>query len=346
MIKITILAIFAVSVLLTGTIAGTTVLLQPAEALKGQGVSTSQYGKETKDIVCGDRLCSEVEQEQKPKEEKKKNEQVKQEKKAESSDKAKEAPKKDAKSETMEQAKKTATLKSPKTMTGIMTSTQDPGQGHEAHQLAIILPMSENTYRGHLTYTSSENVQLVALHGPLKAGMAKGQPIWTVDGKTKYGLTLVDKNTSSGVWQFSGNAIAVHTTNSEPFTVSYSVTYTEHEKQSENVIRGTMTSKPDAGIGHEDSQTIMLLGPRDKPFRGHLTYDSSEPVIIMTLIGPMSKSQLAGMPTWTSDGETFYALVTVSTKAAGSTAFSGNALALQSQNSEPFTASYSIVLTK
>ena len=88
MIKITLLAIFAVSVLLTGTIAGTAVLLQPADALKSKGNSMTEIGSKK---VCGDRLCSEVEQEQKPKEEKKKKEQVKQEKKAESSEKAKDA---------------------------------------------------------------------------------------------------------------------------------------------------------------------------------------------------------------------------------------------------------------
>ena len=91
MIKTTLLAIFTVSVLLTGTIAGTAAIVQPAEALKGQGVSSAQYGKATKNIVCGDRLCSEVEQ-QKPKEEKKQKEQVKQEKKSKESKKAVDHP--------------------------------------------------------------------------------------------------------------------------------------------------------------------------------------------------------------------------------------------------------------
>ena len=343
MIKTTLLAMFAVSVLLTGTIAGPMAFVPSAEALKSKGNSMTEIGSKK---VCGDRLCSEIPAEEKPAAEKKKKEQVKQEKKSAESEKAKDAPKKDAKSETMESAKTAASLKSPKTVTGTITSVQDPGQGHESHQMAMILPLSENTYRGHLTYTASENVQLVALHGPLKAGMAKGQPTWTMDGKTKFGLTLVDKGNSAGVWQFSGNAIAVHAMTTEPFTVSYSVTFTEHPKNSEKVIRGTTTSTPDQGIGHEEHQTVMLLGPRDKPFRGHITYDASEPVTIMTLIGPMSKSELAGMPTWTSDGETFYALVKIPTKAAGSSAFSGNALALNTQNADPFTVSYSIVLTK
>ena len=54
-----------------------------------------------------------------------------------------------------------------KTKTGTITSVQDPGLGHESHQLAIILPPSSNVYKGILTYDASENIQLVTLHGPL-----------------------------------------------------------------------------------------------------------------------------------------------------------------------------------
>ena len=336
------LAIFTIAVLLTGTIAGTIALIPSADAIKSKGTGLPVVGSKK---VCGDRLCSEIPTEEKSAE-KKKKEQVKSEKKTESAEKAKTAPKKDIKSETMEAAKATSTLKIPKTVTGVISSKQDPGQGHEGHQIAIILPPSEKTYRGHLTYTASENIQLVALHGPLKAGMAKGQAIWSMDGKTKFGLTFVDKENSAGVWQFSGNAIAIHTMNSEPFTVSYSVTYTEHSTDGEKVYRSTITSKQDPGVGHETHQLALLLAPRDKAYSGHLTYDASEPIQIVTLIGPMSKGELIGLPTWTSDGKTHYALVMVPAKAAGSVAFSGNALALHTMNLEPFTVSYSLVLTK
>lgn len=340
MTKTTILAFFAVAVLLTGTIAGPIGLIQSADALKSKGTSTSNINSKK---VCGDRLCSEVPQEKSS--EPKKKEQVKSEKKTEAAEKAKQDPNKDKKSETMEAAKAVASLKVPKTVTGVITSVQDPGQGHENHQLAIILPPSDKTYRGYLTYTASENVQLVALHGPLKAGMAKDQAIWSMDGKTKFGLTFVDRENSAGVWQFSGNAVAVHTMNTDPFTVSYSVTYTEHSTASEKVYKGTMTSKQDPGLGHENHQLALLLSPRDKAYSGHLTYDASEPVQIVTLIGPMSQEELRGVPSWTADGETFFALSLVPTKAAGSVAFSGNALALHTTTTDPFTVSYSLVLT-
>lgn len=339
MTKTTFVAIFAVAVLLTGTIAGPIGLIQSADALKSKGNGLTEIGSKK---VCGDRLCSEIPKEETKSPEKKK-EQVKSEKKAESAEKAKEAPKKDTKEEAMTAAK--AVTKTPKTVTGIITSEQDPGVGHESHQLAIILPPSDQTYRGYLTYTASENVQLVALHGPLKKGMDKGQAIWTMDGKTKFGLTFVDRETSTGVWQFTGNAIAVHTKNTEPFTVSYSVTYTEHSTDGQRIVKGTTTSVQDPGMGHEEHQLALLLAPRDKAYSGHLTYDASEQVQIVTLIGPMSKGELRGLPFWTPDGETYYALSLVPTKASGSTSFSGNALALHTFNSEPFTVSYSIVLT-
>lgn len=103
-----------------------------------------------------------------------------------------------------------------------VTSTKDPGVGHESHQLAMVLPPNNRGYSGILTYSASENIQLVALHGPLKAGEDKGQPIWS-DGKNKFALTFVDPANAAGSWQFSANAVAIHTKNTTPFTVSYSV---------------------------------------------------------------------------------------------------------------------------
>ena len=109
------------------------------------------------------------------------------------------------------------------TVTGTITSMVDPGVGHETHQLAIILPPSDKAYSGLLTYSASEPIQLVALHGPLAEGEDAGQAIWTPDGTTKFALTFVDKEAAAGTWKFAGNALAVHTLNTEPFTVSYSV---------------------------------------------------------------------------------------------------------------------------
>ncbi len=107
--------------------------------------------------------------------------------------------------------------------TETLASSQDPGQGHESHQLALILSPNEGSlYDGSLTYTSSDEVQIVILHEILKE-QAKGQPTWTVDGKTVYGLTLIDTNTNSGTIEFTGAALGLHSMKSNQFTTTVSV---------------------------------------------------------------------------------------------------------------------------
>lgn len=125
-----------------------------------------------------------------------------------------------------------------KTITGSIQSETDPGLGHEQHQLAVLLAPSEKMYKGMLTYSASENVQLVALHGPLTEDQVMGQTIWTPDGKTKFALTLVDQESKMGSWMFTGNALAVHTFSTDPFDITYSIvtmggdSASVHEKRS------------------------------------------------------------------------------------------------------------------
>ena len=107
--------------------------------------------------------------------------------------------------------------------TQTLTSMQDPGQGHESHQLSIILsPNKGAIYDGSITYTASEPVQIVILHEINKED-AKGQPTWTVDGDTVFGLTLVDPGTNAGSYEFTGAALALHTKNTNKFTATVSV---------------------------------------------------------------------------------------------------------------------------
>ena len=107
--------------------------------------------------------------------------------------------------------------------TQTITSSQDPGQGHENHQLALILSPNEGTiYDGSMTFTSSEPVQIVVLH-ELNSQQSKGQHVWTVDGNTVYGLSLIDLQKKSDSFEFTGAALALHSTNSKEFTVTVSV---------------------------------------------------------------------------------------------------------------------------
>ena len=73
-----------------------------------------------------------------------------------------------------------------------------------------------------MTFTSSEPVQIVVLH-EISSQESKGQPTWTVDGKTIYGLSLIDLQKNSGSFEFTGAALALHSPNSKKFTTTVSV---------------------------------------------------------------------------------------------------------------------------
>jgi len=102
------------------------------------------------------------------------------------------------------------------------TSEQDPGVGHEGHQLAVLLAPSEKVYSGTLIYDASENIQLVTLRGPIGAD-EKSAKTWTPDGETIFELTFVDPKNAKGEWAFSGNVLAVHTMKTTPFKVDYKI---------------------------------------------------------------------------------------------------------------------------
>jgi plastocyanin len=138
-----------------------------------------------------------------------------------------------AKAPVMEQ--EMATTKQPETVKDTIPgwdraeSIQDPGIGHETHQLAVLLAPSEKIYSGTLQYDASEPIQLVSLKGPLNPTDSYNGPIWTPDGKTKFALTLVDNKKAKGSWNFEGNALAVHTFRTTQFIVDYKVDYTISE---------------------------------------------------------------------------------------------------------------------
>ena len=133
-------------------------------------------------------------------------------------------------------------------MTGTTMSITDPGRGHESHQLAILLEPSSDVYSGILSYSASENIQLVTLRGPISSN-EKPRATWTPDGKTIFELTFVDPKNAMGSWEFSGNALAVHTTYTNQFTVSYSVSATATagetvEREKEDIMMEKTMDKP------------------------------------------------------------------------------------------------------
>jgi len=327
-----------ITILLTAGIAASVDVIEDANALKSKGTRNQQYGSATKNLVCGAQLCSEIEETPEPKKEVKPAPVPKQEPKTQpkSEPKTTLTPKTQTK-QTMEKAS------SWQTSSGTITSSQDPGVGHETHQLAIILPPTSNVYKGILSYDASEPIQLVALHGPIGPGDAQGQAIWTPDGKTKFAMTFVDPQTSMGSWVFTGNALAVHTLSSDQFTVSYSVSYMEKET-TDTVLSGTIESMQDPGLGHETHQIVIILPPSDNTYHGVLTYAASEPIQLITLHGPLGQGDDNGQAIWTPDGETKFALTFVDNDdAMGTWVFAGNALAVHTLYEDQFTVSYSVV---
>lgn len=234
------------------------------------------------------------------------------------------------------------------TASDTITSVQDPGQGHEGHQLAVLLPPSEKVYVGKLTFSASENVQYVTLTGPLADGEDMGQPTWSPDGgKTVFALTFVDNGQKTGGWFFAGNALALHTMHETPFTATYSLAYSHvdpGEYPKGTVATGTVSSIPDPGQGHENHSIALILPPRDIPYQGGvISYSASENVQLVALIGPLDEGDAKGQATWTPDGETYYALSIVDGGKMGIwNTFSGNALALHTMNPDGFTATYTL----
>ena len=140
--------------------------------------------------------------------------------------------------------------------TQTITSSQDPGQGHENHQLALILSPNEGTlYDGSMTFTSSSPVQIVVLH-EINSQDSKGQPTWTVDGKTVYGLSLIDLQEKSGSFEFTGAALALHSPTSKEFTSTVSV---------DGWIRGQPTEVIMQKIELEKEEPASLLSRTNVP---------------------------------------------------------------------------------
>ena len=133
--------------------------------------------------------------------------------------------------------------------TKTITSSQDPGQGHENHQLSLILSPNEGTlYDGSATFTSNESVDVVVLH-EITNNDVKGQPTWTIDGKTIYAISLIDLKSKSSSFEFTGAALALHSFNSKEFTATVSV---------DGWIRGQPTEVIMQNIQVEKESSLML----------------------------------------------------------------------------------------
>jgi hypothetical protein len=120
----------------------------------------------------------------------------------------------------------------PFTVQNTSMSAQDPLPGHEAHQAVIAAPPREDgkIYSGVVTFTASQPVEAVVLHGytPSQApDQARGEPLNAPFGNGKVAISLMKQFTdtpiNAGSFAFTGNALAFHTLDGKPFTVTYTV---------------------------------------------------------------------------------------------------------------------------
>jgi hypothetical protein len=121
------------------------------------------------------------------------------------------------------------------TIQNTTTSSQDPLPGHQAHQLAMVLPPRSDgkLWVGTVTWTSSKPVELVVLHGynNVSADAAHGVPLIATPPTGALAITLIGPKqfmpsgdpVPSGTAPFVGSAVAFHTLSGAKFTVTYSV---------------------------------------------------------------------------------------------------------------------------
>jgi len=112
-------------------------------------------------------------------------------------------------------------------------SDTDPVPGHAGHQLVIAVPPREDEWiwTGTVTWTSSTPLDVVVLHryDPSMEIDERGEPLTAPspfrDGVIAITLVTPDSGSAvpSGTLSFTGSALAFHTTDGTPFTVTYTV---------------------------------------------------------------------------------------------------------------------------
>ncbi len=112
-------------------------------------------------------------------------------------------------------------------------SDVDPVPGHSAHQLVVAIPPRDDgmIWKGTVTWTSSVPVDVVVLHeyDPSMEIDERGSPLIAPSPFTdgEIAITLVHPDSGSivpsGSISFVGSALAFHTIDGTPFTITYTV---------------------------------------------------------------------------------------------------------------------------
>lgn len=102
--------------------------------------------------------------------------------------------------------------------TKTFTSSSNPGIGESGQFALILAPNKDSLYTGTMTFTANQPVEVLVLHEIPKKD-SKGQPTWSVDGNTVYGITEIEPKTA-GTFDFTGAALAFRSKDSFVATTS------------------------------------------------------------------------------------------------------------------------------
>ena len=95
--------------------------------------------------------------------------------------------------------------------TQTLESWADPGEGRNGTQVAMFISPSEGSiFDGSMTYAASRPVGVMVLHELSEGQEDAGQPVWTVDGKYYYAVSLHPAAAGSGSAEFTGAAVALY----------------------------------------------------------------------------------------------------------------------------------------
>ncbi|MDR4512636.1 MAG: hypothetical protein MRJ93_13130 [Nitrososphaeraceae archaeon] len=144
---------------------------------------------------------------------------------------------------------------------GTVSSMQDPLQGHESHQVTVLLPPREDkaVYAGLLTFVASKPVEVVTLHYYDTEGRDIPQVVldeyglvmnapapWSEGDSVATAMMALpyedDTPTFSNNIPFVGNVLGLHTTDGEPFMATYTVKATIFEPESKNNLDSLNTA--------------------------------------------------------------------------------------------------------
>jgi hypothetical protein len=139
---------------------------------------------------------------------------------------------------------------------GTVTSQPEPTPGHEEHQFATILPLTEegSIYSGVLTYTASVPVEVVVLNVQTLNETERSMLNVTdeeegfgtlltapLDNETSIAITVItppygDTPVPSASIPFAGNALWLHTLDGTPFVANYAVSAQVLPSETQNDI--------------------------------------------------------------------------------------------------------------